>query len=86
MNRPEVHQSGIRDVVFGERVRIVGPCNLYGCRIADDCFVGPFTEIQKGVVIGARTRLHYHPINFEMVTIGKNIIVRHRGFFINKKF
>ena len=30
MNRPEVHQAGIRDVDFGERVRIVEPCNVYG--------------------------------------------------------
>ena len=49
MNRPEVHQAGVRDVEFGARVRIVEPCNLYGCKIGDDCFVGPFTEIQKGV-------------------------------------
>ena len=55
MNRPEVHQSGVRDVEFGARVKIVAPCNLYGCKIGDDCFVGPFTEIQKGAVVGART-------------------------------
>ena len=55
VNRPEMHQAGVRDVEFGARVRIVEPCNLYGCKIGDDCFVGPFTEIQKGVVVGART-------------------------------
>ena len=49
MNQPDVHQAGIRDVEFGARVRIVEPCNIYGCKIGDDCFVGPFTEIQKGV-------------------------------------
>ncbi len=55
MNQPQVHQSGVRDVEFGARVKIVEPCNLYGCKIGDDCFVGPFTEIQKGAVVGART-------------------------------
>ena len=54
MNSPEVRQAGVRDVAFGARVKIVEPCNLYGCKIGDDCFVGPFVEIQKGAVVGAR--------------------------------
>ena len=60
MNRPELQQAQIRDVEFGARVKVVEPCNLYECRIGDDCFVGPFTEIQKGAVIGARTRVQSH--------------------------
>ena len=40
MNQPEIHQAGVRDVEFGARVKIVEPCNLYGCKIGDDCFVG----------------------------------------------
>ena len=49
MTAPEFHQSGIRDVDFGARVKVVEPCNLYECKIG-----GPFTEVQKGAVIGAR--------------------------------
>lgn len=45
MNGPEIRHVGVRDVLFGARVTIVEPCNLYGCEIGDDCFVGPFTEI-----------------------------------------
>ena len=48
VSQPDVHHVGVRDVEFGARVKIVEPCNLYGCKIGDDCFVGPFTEIQKG--------------------------------------
>ena len=55
MNEPVVQQAAVRDVEFGARVRIVEPCNLYGCKLGDDCFVGPFTEIQQGAVVGART-------------------------------
>lgn len=86
MNRPEVHQAGVRDVAFGARVKIVEPCNLYGCKIGDDCFVGPFTEIQKGVVIGARTRVQSHAFVCELVTIGEDCFVGHGVMFVNDTF
>ena len=86
MNRPELYQAGIRDVVFGARVKLVEPCNLYGCTIGDDCFVGPFTEIQKGAVIGARTRVQSHALICELVTIGEDCFVGHGVTFINDTF
>ena len=86
MNRPEVHQAGVRDVDFGERVMIVEPCNVYGCKIGDDCFVGPFSEIQKGVVIGARTRVQSHTFICELVTIGEDCFVGHGVMFVNDTF
>ena len=48
---------GVKDVQFGENVRIVEPCNLYGCTIGSDSFIGPFVEIQKGVTLGKKTTL-----------------------------
>jgi carbonic anhydrase/acetyltransferase-like protein (isoleucine patch superfamily) len=39
VNQPDVRQAGIHDVEFGARVRVVEPCNVYGCKIGDDCFV-----------------------------------------------
>ena len=86
MNQPAVHQSGVRDVEFGARVKIVEPCNLYGCQIGDDCFIGPFTEIQKGVRIGARTRVQSHSFICELVTIGEDCFVGHGVMFINDSF
>jgi acetyltransferase-like isoleucine patch superfamily enzyme len=76
----------IRDVAFGARVKLVEPCNLYECRIGDDCFVGPFTEIQKGAVIGARTRVQSHAFVCELVTIGEDCFVGHGVMFINDTF
>jgi carbonic anhydrase/acetyltransferase-like protein (isoleucine patch superfamily) len=70
--KPQVHQVAVRDVKFGERVKLVEPCNLYGCEIADDCFVGPFTEIQTGAVVGARTRVQSHAFICELVSIGED--------------
>ena len=62
MSRPDVYKSQVRDVAFGARVKIVEPVNLYECRIGDDCFIGPFVEIQKGVVVG---QPHPHPVAFD---------------------
>ncbi|MCK1359013.1 acyltransferase [Bradyrhizobium sp. 199] len=86
MNRPIVSQVGVRDVQFGERVKLVEPCNLYGCTIGDDCFVGPFTEIQTGVVIGARTRVQSHAFICELVSVGEDCFVGHGVMFINDTF
>ncbi len=47
MNRPKLFESQIHEtVVFGEGVKVVQPVNLYGCNIDDNCFIGPFVEIQ----------------------------------------
>lgn len=86
MNRPDIFQARVRDVDFGTGVRIVEPCNLYGCRIGDDCFVGPFTEIQQDVVIGARTRVQSHSLICELVTIGEDCFVGHGVMFVNDTF
>lgn len=87
MNRPEFHQAGIRDdVIFGTGVKVVDPCNLYGCRIGDECFIGPFTEIQKDVTIGARTRVQSHSFICELVTIGDDCFIGHGVMFINDSF
>lgn len=86
MNRPDIRQAGVRDVDFGVGVTIVEPCNLYGCRIGDNCFVGPFTEIQKGVAIGARTRVQSHAFICELVTIGEDCFVGHGVMFVNDTF
>lgn len=84
--KPQVHQVAVRDVKFGERVKLVEPCNLYGCEIADDCFVGPFTEIQAGAVVGARTRVQSHAFICELVSIGEDCFVGHGVMFINDTF
>jgi acetyltransferase-like isoleucine patch superfamily enzyme len=86
VNRPELHQIGIRDVEFGVRVKVVEPCNLYDCKIGDDCFIGPFTEIQKGAVVGARSRVQSHALVCELVTIGEDCFIGHGVMFINDPF
>lgn len=86
MNRPEVLKSQVRDVVFGKAVKIVEPVNLYECRIGDDCFIGPFVEVQRGVVIGSRTRVQSHTMVCELVTIGDDCFIGHGVMFTNDTF
>jgi acetyltransferase-like isoleucine patch superfamily enzyme len=86
MNAVSVQHVSVKDVAFGARVKIVEPCNLYGCYIGDDCFIGPFTEIQKTARIGARTRVQSHAFICEMVSIGEDCFVGHGVMFINDTF
>lgn len=86
MSGPEIRQVGVQDVKFGARVSVVEPCNLYGCDIGDDCFIGPFTEIQRTVRIAARTRVQSHTFICELVTIGEDCFIGHGVMFVNDTF
>ena len=86
MSHPDAAKSQVREVSFGARVKIVEPVNLYECRIGDDCFIGPFVEIQKGVVIGNRTRVQSHSFICELVEIGEDCFIGHGVMFINDTF
>lgn len=86
MASPRLFKSGLVDVTFGTGVTIVEPANLYGCELADDVFVGPFVEIQRGVKIGARTRIQSHSFVCELVTIGEDCFIAHGVMFINDLF
>ena len=90
MNRmgtpPTLLKAQVRDVTCGARVRIVEPANLYGCTLGDDCFVGPFVEIQRGVTIGARTKVQSHAFVCELVTIGADCFIGHGVMFTNDTF
>ena len=86
MHEPIRNQSGIRDVAFGVDVTIVEPVNLYECAIGDHCFIGPFVEIQRGVSIGARTKVQSHAFICELVTIGRDCFIAHGAKFVNDTF
>jgi len=83
---PTVRKAGIVGVTFGQRVTVVDPVNLYGCTIGDDCFIGPFVEIQRGVVIAKRCRIQSHAFICELVMIGDDCFISHGAMFINDRF
>jgi acetyltransferase-like isoleucine patch superfamily enzyme len=86
MAAPKKYRAQIRDVQFGEKVVVIEPSNLYECRIGDNSFVGPFVEIQKGVVIGNRSKVQSHTFICELVTIGDDCFIGHGVMFINDTF
>ena len=76
----------IRDVNFGKNVKVVEPVNMYECTIGDNCFIGPFVEIQKGVFVGNNTKIQSHSMICELVKIGNNCFIGHGVIFINDLF
>ncbi len=86
MPEPRRFQAAIREVIFGNDCTLVEPSNLYECTLGNNCFVGPFCEIQKGVVIGDRTRIQSHSFICELVTIGNDCFIGHGVMFINDLF
>ena len=86
MTNPKLKGVGIVNVAFGNNVTVVRPANLYGCTLGDDVFVGPFTEIQNGVKIGARTRVQSHAFICELVEIGEDCFIGHGVMFTNDVF
>jgi len=83
---PNLKKIGIIDVSFGENVTVVEPCNLYGCQIGANSFIGPFTEIQRNVIIGERCKVQSHSFVCEFVTMGNDCFIGHGVMFINDLF
>jgi acetyltransferase-like isoleucine patch superfamily enzyme len=87
MPKPILLDATIKDdVIFGENVKVVQPVNLYGCKIGDNTFIGPFTEIQKDVIIGNNCKIQSHTFICELVSIGNDCFIGHGVMFINDVF
>ena len=86
MQTPIIKKSSIKNVAFEKNVTVVEPVNLYGCKIGEGSFIGPFVEIQKEVIIGKRTKIQSHSFICEWVTIGSDCFISHGVMFINDTF
>ena len=75
----------IRDVELGEDVVVYSFVNLYGCRIGDGSVIGPFVEIQRGAVVGARCKVQSHCLICDGVEIGDEVFVGHGAIFVNDR-
>ena len=83
---PRIRQSGIVGVTFGAGCTVVEPVNLYGCTIGQECFIGPFVEIQRDVKIGSFCKIQSHAFICELVEIGDHCFISHGAMFINDLF
>jgi acetyltransferase-like isoleucine patch superfamily enzyme len=86
MNQPIILEPGIKNVTFGENVKIIQPVNMYGCIIGNNTFIGPFVEIQKDVKVGNHCKIQSHSFLCDLVTIGDNCFIGHGVMFINDLF
>ena len=86
MTDPTLRLAGIRNVQFGANVTVVEPVNIYDCTIGDGSFVGPFVEIQRGVIIGKRCKIQSHAFICELVSVGDDCFISHGAMFINDPF
>lgn len=85
-NKPTIKKAGIRNVTFGKNVTVIEPVNLYECEIGDECFIGPFVEIQRNVKIGKNCRVQSHAFICELVVIGDFCFISHGVKFVNDLF
>jgi acetyltransferase-like isoleucine patch superfamily enzyme/folate-dependent phosphoribosylglycinamide formyltransferase PurN len=78
--------SNIRNIKYGKNCKVVNPVNLFECTLGDNVFVGPFTEIQKNVMIGNNSKISSHSFICELVKIGNKCFIGHGVMFVNDKF
>jgi UDP-2-acetamido-3-amino-2,3-dideoxy-glucuronate N-acetyltransferase len=74
------------DVEFGDGVVVRSFTNLYGCKVGDGTQIGPYVEVQRGAVIGARCKIQSHTFICDGVQIGDGVFVGHGVMFVNDKF
>lgn len=79
-------KSGLVNISHGKNFKVILPVNLYGCTFGDDCFVGPFVEIQSDVRVGDRTRIQSHSFVCSKVSIGNDCFIGHGVMFVNDLF
>lgn len=76
-----------KDVRLGRDVLIYHPelVNLYGCVIGDECKIGAFVEIQKGVTIGRRVKIQAFAFLPEGVVIEDGVFIGPHVCFTNDR-
>lgn len=76
------------DTKLGNGVKVYHPelVNLYGCEIGDDCIVGAFVEIRRGVKIGNRVKIQAGTFIPEGVVIEDEVFIGPHVVFTNDLF
>jgi len=82
----KIIKSKIIDIKSGKNLKIIEPVNIYRAKFGNNVFIGPFTEIQCGVIIGNNCKIQSHSFICEEVQIGNNCFISHGTMFINDKF
>ena len=73
------------DVKIGKNTKIYHPqnVNLYGCEIGEECIIGAFVEIRRGVKIGDRVKIQAFAFIPEGITIEDEVFIGPHVVFTN---
>jgi UDP-2-acetamido-3-amino-2,3-dideoxy-glucuronate N-acetyltransferase len=76
------------DVILGQGVKIFNAdlVNIFGCKIGDHTFVGPFVEITRGVEIGSHCIIESHSFLCDSVVLMNHVFVGHGVMFVNDMY
>ncbi len=85
MSEPRQLLIGVRDSVFGERCVVADCVNVYAATFGDDCFVGPFVEVQNDVICGNNVRIQSHTLICEGMRIGDDVFIGHGVMTANSR-
>ena len=86
MNEPARLPTGLRDCTFGKGCVVADCVNVYSATFGDECFIGPYVEIQNDVTVGNNVRIHSHSLICEGMTIGNDVFVGHGVMTANSRF
>ena len=73
---------------IGKTTKIPYPklVNIYHACIGENCMIGPFVEIQSGVIIGNDCRIQSHSFICTNTIIGNNVFIGHGVVFVNDRY
>lgn len=76
------------DVKIGKNTTIYHPetVNLYGCEIGDNCIIGAFVEIRRGVKVGNKVKIQAFVFIPEGVSLEDEVFIGPGVVFTNDNF
>lgn len=83
---PKILKSEVKNSLFGRNCTISDVVNIYGAQFGDNCFVGPYTEIQNNVSIGSNVRIQSHSLICEGMKVGDNVFIGHGVMTANSSY
>ena len=75
-----------KNAVIGSKTVIDLPSVILDCSIGENCYIGPFVNIQDGAFIGNDTHISSHSFICGNVKIGNKVFIGHSVNFVNDKF
>ena len=81
-----MNYQSIDNCVIGKNTKVYKFVNLYGCSIGEECMIGTFVEIQKGVTIGDKVKVQSHAFICEGVKLEDNVFIGHHVVFTNDNY